>query len=160
MGGRHARPRSAARLGGSGGRPVGTRRHDRLPGPRARPHRRAARLGAVDPRAPPRRTGEHLAGGPSAIRLAAVQNERGDQRAAHARATEALLRAGATTRRPPTIRPPGAVGRAETTTLKGEVLLQREPTPESKEVVRDGRCGTGSLTEGPVLLSACGRVGA
>src|SRR5256886_1112096 len=109
-----------------------------------------SRLGTSDSRATPRRPREDLAPGPSAIRFGAVENERGDQRAAHAGATDALCGPG-TAPRPPTVRRWSAVGGTETTTLRGEVLLQREPTPESKEVVRDGRCGTGSLTEGPVL---------
>src|SRR5256886_11562308 len=103
-----------------------------------------SRLGTSDSRATPRRPREDLAPGPSAIRFGAVENERGDQRAAHAGATDALCGPG-TAPRPPTVRRWSAVGGTETTTLRGEVLLQREPTPESKEGGGDRRIGTGAF---------------
>src|SRR5256886_6822231 len=53
-----------------------------------------SRLGTSDSRATPRRPREDLAPGPSAIRFGAVENERGDQRAAHAGATDALCGPG------------------------------------------------------------------
>src|SRR2546430_14478392 len=84
-----------------------------------------SRLGTSDSRATPRRPREDLAPGPSAIRFGAVENERGDQRSAHAGATDPLCGPGTAPRPPTTVRRWPAVGGTETTTLRGEVLLQR-----------------------------------
>src|SRR5207302_1865582 len=151
VGARDAGARWAAGLGVARRGPAGTGRDDRLPERAVGPYGDAARLGASDSGATPRRPRENLARGPSAIRFGAVENERGDQRSAHAGATDPLCGPGTAPRPPTAVRRRSAVGGTETTTLRGEVLLQREPKPESKEVVRDGRCRTGSLTEGPVL---------
>src|SRR5207302_2488159 len=127
VGARDAGARWAAGLGVARRRPAGTRRHDRLSERAVGPYGDAARLGASDSGATPRRPREDLAYGPSAIRFGAVENERGDQRSAHAGATEPLCGPGTAPRPPTTVRRWPAVGGTETTTLRGEVLLQREP---------------------------------
>src|SRR5437899_2169151 len=74
VGGRDAGPRRAAGRGVPGGG-TGTRRDDWLPERAVGPHGGAARLGAGDSGASPRRCGEDLARGPSAIRFGAVGDE-------------------------------------------------------------------------------------
>src|SRR3989449_8434498 len=116
VGGRDAGPRRAAGRGVPGGG-TGTRRDDWLPERAVGPHGGAAGLGAGDSGASPRRCGEDLARGPSAIRFGAVGDEHGDQRPAHPDAADALRGAGAAARTPAAVRRRSAVGGwAETTT--------------------------------------------
>src|SRR5438876_1194506 len=84
-----------AQGGGPRWRAAGTRWDGWLPERAVGPHGSTARLGAGDSGATPRRLGENLAGGASALRLGALCDERGDQRPTDPGATAALRGAGA-----------------------------------------------------------------
>src|SRR5256886_9253933 len=141
VGARDAGARWAAGLGVARRRPAGTGRHDRLPERAVGPYGEAARLGASDSGATSRRPPEDLARGPSAIRFGAVENERGDQRSAHAGATDPLCGPGTAPRPPTTVRRWPGAGGAATPSLGGEGLLQRSPNPNQRRGGPPGRTG-------------------